>query len=361
MTHRRRQNYYALPTEQWQRLAAAPFNLLGNLERVDDAIDANADIADAIVNTTLASAEIFNIPPGSSHWHGQATASDLDKARSTIRQFYRDWSADGINERIASNSPILDALERRFPDRSSRKKIRVLVPGAGLGRLVFDIYEKGFAVEGNEISYHQLMGSNWVLNHIQPGALHRLYPFALEFSNLLNREHQLRMVQIPDVNPVSSVAGKASEDMGQMSMSAGDFISVYGLEGRQGAFDVVATVFFIDTAPNVIKYIETVRHCLKEGGLWLNYGPLLWHFAQRSAPDPDRLVEREDTRERTGIEAPGTFELTDSEMLALLDEMGFKVETHQVKDDGQGYIRNPDSMLQNTYRCSHWIARKNSR
>jgi hypothetical protein len=44
-THRRRQNFYALPTAQWQMLAAPPFNILANLDRVDNAIDVNADLA----------------------------------------------------------------------------------------------------------------------------------------------------------------------------------------------------------------------------------------------------------------------------------------------------------------------------
>ena len=36
-----------------------------------------------------------------------------------------------------------------------------------------------------------------------------------------------------------------------------------GVEFRSMA---VVTMFFIDTAPNLIKYIETVRNCLRPGG-----------------------------------------------------------------------------------------------
>lgn len=43
-------------------------------------------------------------------------------------------------------------------------------------------------------------------------------------------------------------------------------------------FDCVVTCFFIDTAHNVVQYVEVIRHCLKEGGYWLNLGPLLYHW-----------------------------------------------------------------------------------
>jgi carnosine N-methyltransferase len=40
----------------------------------------------------------------------------------------------------------------------------------------------------------------------------------------------------------------------------------------------VATCFFIDTANNIIKYIKTIWDILKPGGLWVNCGPLLYHY-----------------------------------------------------------------------------------
>ena len=43
-------------------------------------------------------------------------------------------------------------------------------------------------------------------------------------------------------------------------------------------YDAVAAVFFLDTAPNLIRYLEVIRHCLKPGGVLINVGPLLWHW-----------------------------------------------------------------------------------
>lgn len=45
-------------------------------------------------------------------------------------------------------------------------KQKVLVPGAGLGRLVLEICACGYAAEGNEFSYQMLFVSNYMLNHV---------------------------------------------------------------------------------------------------------------------------------------------------------------------------------------------------
>ena len=37
-------------------------------------------------------------------------------------------------------------------------------------------------------------------------------------------------------------------------------------------WDCIATCFFIDTAHNVIEYLEKIYHILKPGGYWINIG-----------------------------------------------------------------------------------------
>ena len=356
VTHRRRQNFYALPTAQWRMLTAPPFNLLANLERIDDAIDSNGAIASAILDSGIQS---FGLKNG--EYEGSATPSDMDKARSTIRQLYRDWSGEGEAERRACYGPILEDLELAFRDVRDNSSVRVLVPGAGLGRLVFELCRRRYVVEGNEISYHQLIASNWVLNHTKKEQTLDLYPFALDFSNVMCREHQLQKVKVPDIHPGSGlegVVGQPSVNGGdRMTMTAADFVVLYGEERHAETFDAVVTVFFIDTAPNIIRYIETIRNCLKDGGLWINLGPLLWHFTERGPAvkdDNDPMTPKE----RLGIEEPGSFELTDDEVVMLVEKMGFDVQSHEIRNNGMGYIQNPNSMLQNAYRNSHWVAKK---
>lgn len=41
----------------------------------------------------------------------------------------------------------------------------------------------------------------------------------------------------------------------------------------------MATSFFIDCANNVIEFVEVIYNILKPGGIWVNLGPLLYHFS----------------------------------------------------------------------------------
>ena len=45
-----------------------------------------------------------------------------------------------------------------------KKGDNVLVPGCGLGRLVFELVMAGFGAEGNEVTYFMLFGSNFIIN-----------------------------------------------------------------------------------------------------------------------------------------------------------------------------------------------------
>lgn len=359
-THRRRQAFYALPSAHWQMLSEPPFSILDHFNEVDDAIDANAEIADAILSVGL---ESFGLPANpdkedpTQNWHETATPNDVNKAHSTIRQFYRDWSAEGRAEREVCYDPVLQDLRNEFQNRrDAGEEIRVLIPGAGLGRLVFEVCMAGFAAEGNEISYHQLVASSWVLNHTGGPGQHVLHPFALHFSNLKSRAQQLRRVLIPDVHPGTAIAEAAQSGdgvgIGSMSMSAADFVVLYTQPTQRETFDAVATVFFIDTAPNLIRYIEAIHHCLKPDGLWINVGPLLWHF------EDSHRKESAHGDEGSGIGEPGSVELTEEEVLLLVERMGFRVEVRPGDRQACGYIQDGESMLQNLYQPSHWVARK---
>lgn len=357
VTHLRRRSFYALPQSQWQMLAAPPFNFLDTLEKTDDAIDSNAEVARAIVNSGLASFGMAEMPRA---WAGVAKHTDIDKARSTLRQLYRDWSADGAAEREACFGPVMETMDKER-QRTGEQQLRVLVPGAGLGRLVFDLCQRGFVAEGNEISYHSLLASSYILNECPRPGHHTLFPWIHTFSNHRLRSNHLRSYPVPDIHPATALGERGPEAAaGSMSMCAADFLCVYGDEAHTEAYDAVATVFFLDTAPNLVRYLEVIRHCLRPGGVVINVGPLLWHF-ENNAPgnhgqDDDGDGEH-DYNNSSGIADPGSFELAGDEVMALLEKLGFQIEW---KRDGVDtpYIQDRDSMLQTSYKSSIWVARK---
>lgn len=344
-------------------LAKPPFAFLATLDRVDDAIDENSNLASEILKAGLLSFGLDLEPVNPNmDWRGTATPSDMDKARTTIRQFYRDWSAEGVVERSTCYDPVIQDLSHSFAEYPNKECIKVLVPGAGLGRLVFELCRRGYSVEGNEISYHQLLASSWVLNSAKHAKQFDLYPFVMDFSNLINRESQMRMVKIPDVHPGTELGNTSGNPeihpCGRMDMTAADFVVLYGDENHRNMFDAVMTVFFIDTAPNVLRYIEVIRHCLNRGGIWINLGPLLWHFAERGPSNRDEDEKEKCTRQGKGIAEPGGIELTAEETILLIARSGFAIEKYEIQEAPSGYIHNPESMLQSTYRLVHWIARK---
>lgn len=358
--------------------------MLDTLIAVDDAIDASAEIAEAIVKCSSifsggSDADGKGSPQGDQptsssrkpEWQGSATPNDRDKARSTLRQLYRDWSAEGAGERTISYGPVLTALEEEFASVPLQKKgdIHILIPGAGLGRLPFEVCRLGFSVEGNEISYHQLLTSSFILNHLAPGQQYELYPFALSFSNHATRAHQLRKVMIPDIHPGTALEEASAETdthaFERMGMAAADFCVAYKESRNRDAYNAVLTVFFIDTAPNLIAYIETVWHCLQPGGVWINNGPLLWHFennppGKTSHREEESRPDNQSGSQPLGIAEAGSVELSGDEVLALLRHFGFVIEKHEYGERSTGYIQDPDSMMLHLYKPSFWIARKPS-
>ncbi|CAN9112463.1 methyltransferas-like protein [Alternaria alternata] len=389
-THLRRQAFYSLPQSHWTLLSRPPFSILSTLSQIDDLIDSNAELAEAIF---VAGFKAFLAPTLDSDWvasivpekyacdeykvfdiimdelGAKTSQGDVDKARSCVNQFWREWSQAGHAERVKCFDPVVAAVEEEFASRSSttpdldRANLKVLVPGVGLGRLVFDICRAGFSVEGNEISYHMLMASALVLNDTKSTGQFKIAPWALNSSNHVSREDQLRTVRVPDIHPATELAKAAASRVPageRMSISTGDFCVVYGRHDYTDEFDAVATVFFIDTAPNIIRYIEAVRNCLKPGGLWINLGPLLWHPPPRRVNDEGKLAEDGERRADVdaGIGDPGSVELTHDEVIALVEHFGFVMERQEHGTIETGYISNTRSMLQNTYRPSFWIARK---
>ncbi|KAF3770648.1 hypothetical protein M406DRAFT_35329 [Cryphonectria parasitica EP155] len=362
-THLRRQSFYALPEAHWKMLAAPPFNYLETLDKVDAAIDSNAELARNIAKHGMRSFQVyesngegdFQMPE---QWAGVAKYGDIDKARSTLRQFYRDWSAEGAEEREASYGPIKQALAAERASKPEVEHLKVLVPGAGLARLVFDLTLSGCDAEGNEISYHQLIASSYILNFVQSAGQHTIYPWVHTFSNHSTRERHLQGYKIPDIHPATAMS--AAQDVGSMSMCAADFLCLYSDAEHNDTYDAVACVFFLDTAPNLIRYLETIYSCLKPGGVLINIGPLLWHF-ENNAPgnhghDDDGDGEH-DANNSSGIADPGSFELSADEVMALVKGVGFVVEKVESNIKAP-YIQDQQSMLQTIYYATFWVARK---
>ena len=203
-------------------------------------------------------------PASKSHYVSEA---DMEKVQSTLKQFVREWGGEGIPERDDAHGPLLEVLAAALPTGGGA---RVLVPGAGLGRLVWEIAKLGHVAQGCEFSYFMLVASNFILNGLQRRGSVTVHPWALITTNVVRTSQQLRPATIPDAAPWS-----LPHDA-HLSMCAGDFIDVY--RDQSNCWDAIVSSFFIDTAHDVTKYVARIRSLLTPGGVWLNLGPLLWHY-----------------------------------------------------------------------------------
>ncbi|GMH45968.1 hypothetical protein BSKO_13932 [Bryopsis sp. KO-2023] len=258
------------------------------------------------------------------------STADVDKVRYVLKNLVRDWSEEGANERKMTYGRILDEMKNLFRDwPDDRGPPSILVPGSGLARLCVEIAGLGFETQGNEFSYFMLLPSSFMLNHSIGAKMWTVHPWALTTTNQVTDEDQLRGVQIPDRDPAEIVAGP-----GLLSMVAGDFTEVYRRPEYLSSFDCVVTSFFIDTAHNVLDYLDVISDVLKMGGFWINLGPLLYHWADHSASE-DASIE---------------ISLADIERIAAIQ--GFRCLRKEMI--AAPYLANPRSMYQTVYRAAFW-------
>lgn len=334
------------------------------LQSVEQAVSVNSQIATGIYEAgCLALSEVTN-SARTSTWHGIATEEDFSNTRACIRGLFRDWSNEGAPERIAAHTPVLNTLRTELSRHEEDKaSFRVLVPGAGLGRLVHSISDLGTSVESIDISYHTLLTCLYLFGGRARNETQTLYPWALGFSNHVSRQDQLRGVQIPDLclsNPIKVACSPlAASREQQIVLKSGGFVETYGGQDEAESFSALVTCYFIDTAPDFLAYINTAWNCLKPGGIWINIGPLLWNITENGPgsngySDQDEQEAWKASRQYT----ESVYELAGEEILRVLQAKGFIIEQSSNSVGSSMYVGNRASLMQYHYDQMFWVVRK---
>lgn len=193
-------------------------------------------------------------------------AQDLPRVYAALRASAADWATIGAPWRHAVYTPVIEAVASAAEDAvaagdtASLADFRVLVPGAGLGRLGWELARRGVAVQGNEADYVMLFLANFVLNG-DKGDKSVVFPAALHVDGGAVEEGE----EIPDVDP-SALSVDAN-----LSMCAGNFLDIYQ---DTAEWHCVATCLFLDRTSNIVAVIRRIAHILKVGGVWINHGTL---------------------------------------------------------------------------------------
>ncbi|BGO90543.1 hypothetical protein NBRC10512_005261 [Rhodotorula toruloides] len=285
------------------------------LERAEEAVETNALVTDELAALGLEQARRDGVPVGlRSHFY-----HENGRVVETLKHFVRDWSEVGKAERDALFPPILEALRAQFGGEVEGKK--VLVPGCGLARLAYEIACEGFSVEANDFSHFMNLGTSLLFTCTHTANQHTLAPYIHLFSHQRSAANILRTVSFPDVVPRKDV---------DLRFCPGDFLEL--CKEEEGRHEAVVTLFFIDTASNIVSYFETIYRALRPGGIWINLGPLLYYGN------------------------PG-MELPLEDVIRLAEMVGFVVEKRESLRDVR-YTADELGMYHFTYDCEFWGARK---
>ncbi|KAK1723243.1 N2227-like protein-domain-containing protein [Colletotrichum acutatum] len=304
-------------------------------ETAEELLNVNQALCDEIVETAL---EFYGISRKELDDHAKAKdnagqPADRVSTSQALKHFVRDWSTAGRGERDDAFPCILGTLNTLFPDRSERGDIKVLLPGAGAGRLGHEISALGgFEVTSNEWSMFMNLAYRFLESHTRP-ASQAFHPFVEGWSHHATAADMFRQVSFPDRRVNASA----------VLLVEGDFASAF--KSYSGQYDVVVTHFFLDTARNVMSYFDTINSVLKPGGYWVNFGPLMW--------------------------GTGPFvQLSLDEVIAVTKNMGFEFldigqecgevtfGEEKVRSQEAVYGFNERALTKNAYSAQSWLVRK---
>jgi carnosine N-methyltransferase len=231
--------------------------------------------------------------------HSKSDVSSYDSAMHIITHITRDWSYLGLAIRTSLYDWCIEKLST-YRNQGDR----ILIPGAGLGRLTWDVFRNGYNVEGNEISIVMATAAFHVLHGNVSGKVH---PFAMDYlMNEVMSSDRYQSVEFPDID-IQMIDNGLS-----LSYTIGDFVEIYSETSYKNQYDSIVTCFFIDTASNIYEYIITIRNALKNGGVWVNVGPLQWHMNAKLHPSGDELK-------------------------SIVQRMGFDIQEWSVDDEAINY------------------------
>lgn len=176
---------------------------------------------------------------------------------------------------------------------------------------------------------------------ITPANSSTFHPFADSFSHHIRPSQQTRGLSFPDT-PI---------DPSAIVLTEGDFTSVFNTD--TDTYDVVLTYFFIDTARNLMSYLDTIKRVLKPGGYWVNLGPLLYGTAPFVQLSLEEII--------TVSEVMG-FNFLEMEGEKTAEQCG--VPTFEGKKTVKGmeavYSFDNEALTKSAYLAQFWVAQLSS-
>ncbi|KAK6205536.1 N2227-like protein-domain-containing protein [Scheffersomyces amazonensis] len=340
-TNDRRRKLFKLMSWRQQRLCE-DVGYLNKLKKIDQSIQTNQTFLNAIADKSI---EDFGLS-----YHDfeklkndssvNQTSSSNYRVIEAIGHYLRDWNNKGIVEL----NPILDYTKKQLNELipvDQRAKTCIIVPGSGLGRVAHEIANLGS--DKNEptfgavyaVEYSGLMHACNRFIYSSTDKPFVLFPYVHTCSNLYDTPSQFRSEKIIPVFDKPDNLHLRHDDFRYFKIEDPDKYENI----------VILSVFFVDTAENLLDYLDAINHLTTPNsrnnkikrGFWINVGPLKYGSAAQ-------------------------VELNAGELQQLRSKMGWKdksfINSLKQKDIGEnglsGYVTDKDSMWQGYYGLSMW-------
>jgi carnosine N-methyltransferase len=302
------------------------FNFKDRIEKTKETIEQNQNLLNNIV-------KIYK--PPSSFYEGidkeeikQQRFQEGKYIYNVFTYILRDWTIEREKEREESYGCIIKEVIKHFPPSSENSKnCKILIPGSGLNRLGYELCKLGYDIEGNDYLYLNGIFTDFIFNHTKKNQFF-FCPNIDGFSNYFNEDSVHKKYYFPDIDiNLKSLPGN-------LKIYIGDFLTLY--DNFDDYFDCIITCYFIDTGQNIIEYIDIIHRILRKGGIWINFGPLSYHWTEYS----DYI----------------SIELPYDKLKEVICNYGFKYINESFKNCTFGYI--DDYMHNDFFKCINFTVKK---
>lgn len=261
----------------------------------------------------------------SARFSGPVSGSNTENLSSRIRALpwavAREWGSEKNldPEREAVYSSMISAIKKNLICG------KILVPGTSFSRLQYEVASLGFETTGVEFDMLRLMVTDFIFS----GNATRLTPYVLETCNRFQAKDNVREVVVPDIQVKDDV-------LRRMTIVGGEFTESASIMD-DNEFDGIATSFFLDTTSDVGSYVSIFSRVLKPGGIWVNCGPLQYHYpTERGFGSPVRGPSLE-------------------ELKSIIEQSGFEFLEQRFLETE--YMGNALSMMSTKIKCFFFLAR----
>lgn len=279
----------------------------------------------------------------------QISFSDFDKIKSfadnnsyrvieSLTHFNRDWNMD-VEGTDWELGPVLDYIQRNLEaitPASTKSRTCIVVPGSGLGRIPYELSLLNYKeVHSIEFSGLMFLFNQFVYENADCDVQDlEVFPYVHTNSNFKEVLDQHRSILVPQLSRPSN-----------LHMHLEDF-NTFELPKSTDECDtiVVVTAFFLDTAENLMDYLDSINSLCKpfKKAYWINIGPLKYGTAPKVELNMQELAELRSIIGWKDLDSINTLE----------------TPIHPGDTGLYGYATDKSSLWQGFYGLNGWCSEK---